>query len=397
MEIGWIDFSRSDREKVLSVIDLLSEDGTLDELGISPIRNGFSDLFFPGTSTIQTRAKYFLIVPYALADLSHRPDLNPQTLFIRLDDIERQCGKILLTKNDDGVIGRIALRSNSWVKRAPSSIYWAGIRNFGIFTRGSMTISEYFKALNSLNKHRQVQARATASKDEEIMPDEPKTENTLNVSFWNLPPYPDNWMEDLAIELSPIEADFLKRQIILHQPASMLAFFLSHNLTHITQMKSFSDLLDNSIFTLFPEQMRQDYQLAEAFSSFVYGIRIRYNMMISKRKNDAANEAWDSFLLSITEHANLNIKSIFTRLQINNPGLQTFLLSIQQHMLSRDFSQLDNTIRQREIYLKGESRAKLNQAGHFPANQWFGEKKLDYRFDYAKRILQDIFQGLEEK
>ena len=38
----------------------------LDELGIGLIRDGFSDLFFPGTSTIQTRAKYFFIVPYAL-------------------------------------------------------------------------------------------------------------------------------------------------------------------------------------------------------------------------------------------------------------------------------------------------------------------------------------------
>lgn len=69
MPIGWIDFSKSERNKILTVLDLLSEDGTLDELGLAPIRDGFSNLFFQGTSAIQTRAKYFFIVPYALRDL----------------------------------------------------------------------------------------------------------------------------------------------------------------------------------------------------------------------------------------------------------------------------------------------------------------------------------------
>ena len=51
MELGWIDFSKTERSKILSVLDLLGEKGVLDELGISQIRDGYSDLFFPGTST----------------------------------------------------------------------------------------------------------------------------------------------------------------------------------------------------------------------------------------------------------------------------------------------------------------------------------------------------------
>ena len=35
MPLGWIDFSKSERSKVLSVLDMLSEAGTLDELGIA--------------------------------------------------------------------------------------------------------------------------------------------------------------------------------------------------------------------------------------------------------------------------------------------------------------------------------------------------------------------------
>ena len=89
MPLGWIDFSKSERNKVLSVLTLLSEEGTLDELGIAPIRDGFANLFFPGTSTIQTRAKYFMIVPYALKDLEYSSESNPNRMLRTFD--ERRC------------------------------------------------------------------------------------------------------------------------------------------------------------------------------------------------------------------------------------------------------------------------------------------------------------------
>ena len=66
MEIGGIDFNKTDRDKVLNVIKLFSEQGAVDELGIGTIRDAFANTFFPGTSTIQTRAKYFFIVSYLL-------------------------------------------------------------------------------------------------------------------------------------------------------------------------------------------------------------------------------------------------------------------------------------------------------------------------------------------
>ena len=46
MQLGWIDFSKTERSKILGVLDLLGQ-GTLDELGIAAIRDGFANLFFP--------------------------------------------------------------------------------------------------------------------------------------------------------------------------------------------------------------------------------------------------------------------------------------------------------------------------------------------------------------
>ncbi|CAN5415544.1 hypothetical protein BH20CHL6_BH20CHL6_08750 [soil metagenome] len=49
---------------MLEVIDHFRDKGTLDELGFGTIRDSFSDHFVPGISTLQTRARYLLFVPW---------------------------------------------------------------------------------------------------------------------------------------------------------------------------------------------------------------------------------------------------------------------------------------------------------------------------------------------
>jgi len=132
MQLGWIDFSKEDRQKALDVINLLSEQGAVDELGIGIVRDAFANYFFPGTSTIQTRAKYFLIVPYVLreaVDGRYGKDVN--RILRAIDSAEKDCGIRLLEADPkaEGVIGSRVL-PKGWVARKPSDIYWNGIRTF---------------------------------------------------------------------------------------------------------------------------------------------------------------------------------------------------------------------------------------------------------------------------
>ena len=152
MQLGWIDFSKTERSKILSVLDLLSEGGTLDQLGIAPVRDGFANIFFPGTTTIQTRAKYFFIIPYALKQLELSSETNPNKVIKMLDQIERDCGEIFLAQNrkESGVIGKDALQRGSWVKQPPTAIYWTGLKRYGIFLRGNMSLTEYIRAICSM-------------------------------------------------------------------------------------------------------------------------------------------------------------------------------------------------------------------------------------------------------
>ena len=140
MNIRWIDLSKEQRNKVISVINLLFEPGAVDELGIGIVRDAFADIFFPGTSTIQTRAKYFLITSYILSEVECEKGVTPDKMVNRLHEQELDFIDILKQSGETGVIGETAGRK---LKRKPSDIYWNGIRIFDIFTGGRMSLYDY--------------------------------------------------------------------------------------------------------------------------------------------------------------------------------------------------------------------------------------------------------------
>ena len=146
MRLGWVDFSDDERNKVMDVIRQLTQPGAVDELGIGVIRDAFSDYFFPGTSTIQTRAKYFLVVPYIMKELGdNSANSTVPQLINELQKKEKECARKLIQNssyNENGIIGRDTLPN--WVVRSPSDIYWNGIRTFRIFYPQNMSIREYF-------------------------------------------------------------------------------------------------------------------------------------------------------------------------------------------------------------------------------------------------------------
>ena len=52
--LTWLDLTARDRDKMRRVIDLFSEQGTIDEMGLGTIRDTLSDVLFPGTSSMCT-------------------------------------------------------------------------------------------------------------------------------------------------------------------------------------------------------------------------------------------------------------------------------------------------------------------------------------------------------
>lgn len=169
MQLGWIDFSKEDRQKAFDVINLLSEQGAVDELGIGVIRDAFANYFFPGTSTIQTRAKYFLIVPYMLREaVDGRYGKDANRVLRAIDSAEKDCGIRLLEADPkaEGVIGSRVL-PKGWVARKPSDIYWNGIRTFGIFCDYGLSIPEYVSLVVKLKEQKSVSRLGNRNDDAE--------------------------------------------------------------------------------------------------------------------------------------------------------------------------------------------------------------------------------------
>lgn len=62
--LTWLDHDAAARERSLRILALFQEKESRDELGLGVLRDALADRLFPGTSTIQTRLRYMLFVPW---------------------------------------------------------------------------------------------------------------------------------------------------------------------------------------------------------------------------------------------------------------------------------------------------------------------------------------------
>lgn len=393
LQLGWIDFSKEQRNKVIRVINLLSEPEAVDELGVGIIRDGFANKFFPGTSTIQTRAKYFLLVPYILNELEYKKSMTADRMMNSLYEQELNLIDVLKKSGENGVIGAL---SGKKLKRKPSDIYWNGIRTYGIFTGGKMSLQNYAK-VSCLLKDKQQKIKeqgSLKSKDDENDGDDTDATSGEFHSFWNLPDYSSDWKEDLSITLSEKEAEFLKSQIVLTCPDSIIGYVLKNDYTDFLMFESFNDI--EGMVSLLPDNIRTDYILAKEFADFIYGAHLRYNVLLSKGEDDNVNAEWELWHSQMKSFAGINLYDIFSSLNVNNFKLKKFLFDCKEAMLKDDIDKLDEVVTNREISIKGKKRSKICN-NEFEYEGWTGIGKLQYRLRNGQNVIRDIYEGLGDK
>ncbi len=396
IQMGWIDLSTRDRNRILSVLSLLSIPGAVDELGTGVVRDEFSDLLFPGTSTIQTRAKYFLLVPYILMELEQEKNLTPTELLNRLNKEEIKLIKILNKENAEGVIG---VRSGDRLQRKPSGIYWNGLVTYGIFNSPQrLSLNEYARAVCALKKQKSLLSTAGHA-DQGEGTDDIYSNSSLAGSFWRAPFPPSNWRDDVTIDLTNEEAKFLRERITKSEWSknSLMAFILKNNLTEVVEC---SDLAMIGARFELPSNIKEGYEMALRFSDFVYGATIRYNIILSNGENHDANELWTEWYQSVKAGfiQNYDVTEPFPYLSIsgrNAARLLPFLRKWQETVLSGNLEEMDKLIIAREIQLKGRERAKLNNSDLFRWKEgtWLGAR-LQYRYSNARKLIEDIFRGI---
>ena len=392
--LGWLDFDSAASERVGELLRALDEPGTLDVLGLGTVRDAFSGMLNPGTSTIQTRLRYFLFIPWICAKLEAE-SVPPADFSRRLrDDEARLIERLRHLGPNNGVIGYTARRN---LKRMPSDAYWGGLWTWGL-RRLDLSISEYSQRAAALGKMR---------------PDRDDDGNATMraVSMWaQLPPAPGNFLHtDITFDLGPGEAEVLVDHIRRRHEGTLLAEVCA--MPEAAEGVAYPWELPTSTM---PSQLVETLRHAQNFSELTAGAQHVYNMLLARQAR--AELGWDTDELQTRERDRLNActERIAARLDdfrswvadlpvfwamLNEYGVslgaQEFVNAMAEHFATdpggfAENSSVHHWIRGRELRLKSK-RARL--AHRAALENWNGlgvGGQFDYRWGITKSYMSDI-------
>jgi hypothetical protein len=395
---GWVDFAEDDRQKMLEVVRLFHEPETRDELGIGVIRDAFSDYLFPGTGTVQTRAKYFLFVPWIYLSLEKK-EVRSSKIYHRARSIELKLTHTLLEAGEtDGVIGRV---SKDTLQRLPSNIYWSGMGTLGIrlFPGGQQQYHDYLDSHYYLKKERR--------KDNEESEGEVFLSNNWHPG---LPDPPREFPEKATLDLTRDEALYLQERILVTHPRSLMGDFVregefvdagyiwehpmvrstsADNVNHITQAMNFSDMLHGAalLYNLMLSQKLEN----EEYVSHYQGMIGRWAERIEPRWSELQD--WHRHIGSFWELPAITAANV--RRPTRSFVESWLMVSFQEGPTGVPASAVARSlILDREVKMK-RNRARLeNQRALELWNGASGTIKLEYRWSNAKIIVRDIVEGL---
>jgi hypothetical protein len=396
--LSWLDHSEIDRRKALDIIGAIRTPETVDELGIGVVRDAFADMLFPGTSTAQTRARYFLFVPWTYLDLERRRIPSAKVAAQARRAEVKLIFSLLESGEPDGVIGR---ESKAALKRLPSDIYWSGLGSWGIRLFPG-TREQYHRYLDRYSQS----ARATVRTDD----GEPAEGSVYANWHPGLPSPPADFPGKATLRLSKAEAHYLKDRIVQRHPRTLLAFLVSHGRS-----------TDGVVFPWFHPQYAQfplhvveQLEHARCFSEVMHGAALLYNLMLSEvadleeHRDDFASalddwaeviesrradlREWDrAHFWRLVEIAGVRVPERTRRFAEDWIVLVLGLSSarrVSTQNVARDL------VRRREWELKGHRARLYNEEA---MRRWGGDSgsaQLTFRWPVTQRIVNDILLRL---
>ena len=395
--LTWLDLTARDREKMRHVLDLFKEQGTIDEMGLGTLRDAFSESLFPGTSTIHTRLRYALFVPWIYKRLEvsavASADVATRARAAELDLI----GPLQSSDDHEGTIGA---RAGSSLARLPSSVYWVSLVRWGIF-RHRQSLGWYHTHFARLASQ---PARGGATDDPGVV--------ALHRPNWHprMPDPPPQFPDGISFVLTRCEAVFLQGRIEECCAGTLLAWLAREGIDASSGRYFWMDRAAHNA----PEKIRRTIELARRFSLHVEGMPLLYNLLLAERRHvehgsdddlihkyrsdlaewaaqEAKERAYDPNTLwqfaattgtrspepqrRFVEHWSRRIAEITPAKVIEDPDLR-------------------GLIEFRERQLKGP-RARLSNSGRLL--DWSGAAgvgRMNFRWHQVRQLLTDLLRGL---
>jgi len=390
--VAWIDYSENQRRQMLDLIDKFREQDTVDELGIGTVRDALADLLFPGTSTIQTRAKYFLFIPWMYLALEERRiPANEIRLKARAEEL-KLVNALATSQDPEGTIGR---RSRERIKRLPSTVYWSGLWQWGI-RRFDASLDSYDRSIDRFYARER-----NGRRDDDGNPISGALVN------WDtrIPAVPAEFPNKASFELNADEAGYLQNRIQLSVPSTLLAWLVTHGRRNGTSEFPWMHPQAED----FSPRIRTTLTHARHFSESMLGAALLYNLMLAEADGrealrDEYTERLSEWMAAPTPEG-WDVQEFWRLVATNNPRIsfttQQFINNWLSFARSRDLRRTvigsddaRQLIRHREHALKGTAARLFNREALRTWGGASGSAQLNYRWPDVQTITGDILKGL---
>jgi Family of unknown function (DUF6361) len=395
--IAWLDASREDQRRMREIVNLFSQAESRDELGLGQVRDTFSDALFPGTSTLHTRARYLLFVPWCFTDAAARSGTAARAERRAAENERALIGGLRELGATDGLIGRVA---GVAVKTLPSALYWGALRQYGI-----LRVAEPLDALG-------IAAPADPGQDE--LTDRP-------FSAWapTLPPVPPGFPRhpQTGFELSRAEAGWLQERLLASTEGTLLHHLASDG--HRPQRGWAAPWEDPACYTS-PPQVLALLEHARLFSLAVQGAAFLYNLLIAERYEAARHTR----VRNPVQHYRDRLAEWAKECQGQDGTLSGWDRRVFWHLIrelnptvrpathrfldlwfdwvcrldldgAADDRALRGLVASRERLQKGTQSRLVNDRLLASWSGQAGTGRLTYRWAQVNRMLQDLHDGLE--
>ncbi|MFH1965248.1 MAG: DUF6361 family protein [Acidobacteriota bacterium] len=396
--LTWVDYDPEDRERSIRILSLFQEKDSRDELGLGAIRDSFADALFPGTTTIQTRMRYMLFVPWVYNYLENMR-VSSTDFAARARRLELSLVEPLLKNSDDsGVFGKVA---GGGLKRLPSSVYWNGLGRWGL-RRIPWSQDEYHRYINKIYLRRDA-AKGRSEKDES--PDD-------RTVTWHpkLPKPPEGFpdqLENLSLDLESEEASFLLDQIQNTQKASLLAWLAANPKRDVPEC---GFPWEHPEFGSFREDHREILKYAEFFSVIMHGASYLYNLMLAEvahrdellKKHLKNIEDWRN-RLSQLPYKEIDLEKLWKMVEGRGHHITwraKDFVTVWCRRVSETGGSVENDtfcrtlVEKREKDLKGPKSRFTNSKARDQWSGFAGTVQMNYRWSNIKRFLSDLYAGL---
>ena len=404
MQLGWIDYSRQERDTIKELLKILGEPSSVDELGVGIVRDSISDLLYPGTSVLHTRAKYYILIPelFKKAMKSGLTSMGEVRKLIDADQdkIARALRRAIDEETGTKASGIIGGRSDRAVKMKPARIYWNALRRTEMLCHPDWSFDDACASVANYNRKNQ-----NTSIKYETDEDGGDAEDAVlsGFSLFNTPCKQniDDYIANPTLHLTRDEAMYLmeqfKRPLIMKN--TLIEYCLKNKLSYVET--AFSDI---EIQSNMPTVLSYNIELAKEFADFIYGAYIVYNLLFFENGGENASEEQKQYLVNEYSEWRQQTCGIPHREEIlklvrnheyYKAALNKFLFDFEKAVMANNSDVCSDEekrlIRDRERFCK-KGKAKIG--GNYPY-QPIQSSPMNYRHSTGQIIIEDILKGLE--